>query len=71
MRPASESDDEHVVEEVFTPDETAKKLKISDRKLWSLKSSGEIAHLKIGRLTRYSASSIRAFIERSTQDTSD
>ncbi|MCO6044142.1 helix-turn-helix domain-containing protein [Aeoliella sp. ICT_H6.2] len=60
---------DELADHLLTPDEAAKVLRISARKLWALKQSGEIAHVRIGRLVRYPAASVRKFIEQATQDT--
>ena len=48
---------------LLTPKQAAEALSISPRKLWSMTANGEIAHLKIGRLTRYSIDDLKAFID--------
>lgn len=48
---------------LLTPPEAAKALSVSTRTLWSLTNSGEIGHVKIGRLVRYSLDDLQAFIE--------
>ncbi|MCO6047952.1 helix-turn-helix domain-containing protein [Aeoliella sp. ICT_H6.2] len=56
--------------QLLTPHEAAQALRISARKLWELKDTGEISHVRIGRLVRYPAASIRKFIsERATAGT--
>ncbi|WP_442485600.1 helix-turn-helix domain-containing protein [Aeoliella sp. SH292] len=51
-----------LAEHLLTPHEAAEALRISARKLWALKDAGEISHVKIGRLVRYPAASVRKFI---------
>jgi excisionase family DNA binding protein len=43
--------------------EAAKALGISARKLWGLTASGEIPHMKIGRLVRYRPNALKEWIE--------
>lgn len=47
-----------------TPEEAARLLSISKRKLGSLVSSGEIESFKVGRARRVVVRSIREYIER-------
>ena len=49
---------------LLTPKQAAEMLSISPRKLWSMMASGEIPHLKIGRLTRYDLLDLRAYIDQ-------
>ena len=49
---------------LLTPKQAAAALEISPRKLWSLTNEGEIPHLKIGRLVRYSVADLTTWIER-------
>ncbi len=48
---------------LLTPEQAAKDLAISPRKLWALTKSGEIRHIRIGRLVRYSLDDLRAWID--------
>lgn len=47
---------------LLKPQEAAKALAISPRKLWSLTASGEIPHVKIGRLVRYRPESLATWL---------
>ena len=40
---------------LLTPRQAAHALQISERKLWSMKASGEIPHVLLGRCVRYPA----------------
>ena len=48
---------------LLTPKQAASALAISPRKLWGMTASGEIPHLKIGRLTRYPVADLQAYID--------
>jgi excisionase family DNA binding protein len=48
---------------LLKPPEAAKYLAISERKLWSLKQSREIAHVRSGRLVRYALHDLDRWIE--------
>ena len=48
---------------LLTPPEAAKALAVSARTLWTLTKDGEIGHIKVGRLVRYSVDDLRAFID--------
>jgi excisionase family DNA binding protein len=50
-----------------SPREAARILSISTRKLWSMTASGEIPHLKIGRLVRYRAASLEKWLAEREQ----
>ncbi len=52
---------------LLTAKQTAAALAISERKLWSLTNSGEIAHVRIGRSVRYPISGLQRWIESQTQ----
>ena len=48
---------------LLTVQQAAEALAISPRKLWGMTASGEIPHLKIGRLTRYAVADIERWID--------
>lgn len=52
---------------LLTPKQAAEALSISARKLWGMTASGEIKHLKIGRLVRYSVRDIEEWIDDQTK----
>ena len=52
---------------LLTAKQTAAALAISERKLWSLTNSGEIAHVRIGRSVRYPISGLQRWIDSQTQ----
>jgi excisionase family DNA binding protein len=52
---------------LLTAREAAKMLSISERSLWSLTKSGQIAVVKIGSSKRYSIHDIERFIANQTQ----
>ena len=47
--------------------EAARVLAISPRKLWSLTASGDIPHVRIGRVVRYSRLDLEAWIKSHTK----
>ena len=49
--------------QMFSLEQAARKLGISNRKLWELKNSGEIRHCRIGRRVLFSSQWIEQFIE--------
>lgn len=49
---------------LLTEIEAARFLAISPRTLWSLRQSGEIPHLRIGRAVRYSRASLHDWIDQ-------
>jgi len=51
---------------LLTPRQAAETLAISERKLWSLKASGEIPHVRVGRLVRYPVDGLRRWVEEQT-----
>jgi excisionase family DNA binding protein len=56
-----------VLQKLLTPKQAAAVLAISDRKLWAMTASREIAHVRIGeRGVRYSPSDLEAWIEANT-----
>jgi excisionase family DNA binding protein len=48
---------------LLTPKQTALALAMSPRTLWGLTANGEIPHLKIGRLVRYSVEELQRWIK--------
>ncbi len=48
---------------LLDPKEAAKALSISPRKLWAMTASGELPSIKVGRLTRYPAAALQAWID--------
>lgn len=48
---------------LLTSEEACEVLAISPRKLWSMKSAGEIPHVRVGRRVHYSIDDLRAWIE--------
>ena len=49
--------------QMFSLDQVARKLGISNRKLWELKNSGAIRHCRIGRRVLFASEWIEQFIE--------
>ena len=49
---------------LLKPDDVAKALAISPRKLWELTNTGEIPCVRIGRALRYSPNDLRAWVEK-------
>ena len=48
---------------LLTPRQAAQALQISERKLWSMKASGEIPHVLLGRSVRYPVADLRQWID--------
>ena len=48
---------------LLTPQQTAKALAISQRKLWSMTASGEVRCIRLGRSVRSDVADLRAAIE--------
>ena len=48
---------------LLTPRQAAEALQISERKLWSMKASGEIPHVLLGRSVRYPVADLQQWIE--------
>ena len=48
---------------LLTPEQAAKALAISPRKLWGITAAGEIPHLRIGRCVRYPVQDLQRWIE--------
>ena len=49
---------------LLTARDAARALAVSDRKLWSLKASGEIPCVRVGRAVRYDPRDLVAWIDR-------
>lgn len=47
---------------LLTPQQTARLLSISPRKLWSLTHEGRLPHLRIGRCIRYSREDLQRWL---------
>ena len=47
---------------LLTPQQAAKALAISPRKLWAMTASGEIPHVRLGRCVRYPIEDLQRFI---------
>lgn len=52
------------VASLLNAEQTAKRLAISERTLWSLTNAKEIPHLRIGRAVRYDPRDLDVWIER-------
>jgi excisionase family DNA binding protein len=52
------------VASLLNAEQTAKRLAISPRTLWSLTNTKEIPHLRIGRAVRYDPRDLDVWIER-------
>ena len=52
---------------LLTPREAAKALAISERKLWGMKASGEIPHVRLGRSVRYPVADLERWIAEQTK----
>ena len=48
---------------LLTPRQAAEALQISERKLWSMKASGEIPHVLLGRSVRYPVADLQRWID--------
>ena len=48
---------------LLTPRQAAEALQISERKLWSMKASGEIPHVLLGRSVRYPRADLQQWID--------
>jgi excisionase family DNA binding protein len=48
---------------LLTPRQAAQALQISERKLWSMKASGEIPHVLLGRSVRYPLCDLQQWID--------
>lgn len=51
---------------LYSTRETAERLGVSTRTLWTLTNIGEISSVRIGRAVRYSVQHIQEFIDRNT-----
>lgn len=49
---------------LLKPDQAARFLSISPRKLWSLTAGGKIPHVRIGRCLRYPLDELRRWIDQ-------
>ena len=49
---------------LLTPVQAAKALASSPRKLWGMKDSGEIPHIRIGKCVRYSIDELEQWIDQ-------
>lgn len=47
--------------------DAARMLSISPRKLWSIRSAGEIAHIQLGRMVRYAVEDLQSLIDHHRQ----
>ena len=48
---------------LLTPRQAAQALQISERTLWSMKASGEIPHVLLGRSVRYPVTDLQQWID--------
>ena len=48
---------------LLTPPQAAEALQISERKLWSMKASGEIPFILLGRSVRYPVADLQRWID--------
>ena len=48
---------------LLSPQEAARALGVSERTLWSLKASGEIPHVRLGRCVRYPVADLQRWID--------
>jgi excisionase family DNA binding protein len=51
---------------LLTTQEVAKWLNQSPRKVWALKASGDLPHIKIGSSVRFKVDDVEEFIRRNT-----
>jgi len=49
---------------LLTPRQAAQALQISERKLWSMKASGEIPYILLGRSVRYPVADLQRWIDK-------
>jgi len=63
MAPAPASSD-NTAPLLWKPDEAARSLAISPRKLWAMTNTGEIPSVRLGRAVRYDPADLREWIER-------
>ena len=52
---------------LLTSRQAAQALQISERTLWSMKASGEIPHVLLGRSVRYPVADLQRWIEERTK----
>lgn len=52
---------------LLTEKQAACALEISPRKLWSMRTSGEIPHIRLGRCVRYPAADLQRWIDTQTK----
>lgn len=52
---------------LLSPREAARSLSVSERTLYSLMKSGELTHVRIGRLVRYPRAELEAWIRQRTE----
>lgn len=52
---------------LVTARQAARMLAISERKLWSLTTRGDLPRIKLGRSVRYAVSDLLSFIERESK----
>ena len=52
---------------LLTAREAARALAISPRKLWGMKTSGEIPHVRVGRSVRYPLDELQRWIDSQTK----
>jgi excisionase family DNA binding protein len=50
---------------LLSPQQASRALAISERTLFTLTKSGEVPHIRIGKLVRYSVDGLRKYIEAS------
>ena len=48
---------------LLKPQQAAETLQISERKLWSMTSSGEVPHIRLGRSVRYPIADLEHWID--------
>ena len=53
---------------LISPRDAAQALGISERTLWTITQRGDLPHLKIGRLVRYSITDVQNWIEQTKQN---
>mgnify|MGYP001346965414 CR=1 FL=1 len=56
---------------LLTPEQAAKTLAISQRKLWGMKASGSVKYVRCGRLIRYHIDDLRVWIEENKEGGED
>ena len=48
---------------LLTPEQAAKALAISQRKLWGMTAAGEIPYIRLGRCKRYRVEALQEFLQ--------